>query len=279
MITKKYYKVIRVSHADSGYLYIHNLSNEIGEFSFLKQNSPSPANFDTQYSLDGVNWTSYDFTNRPTVSVNPGSKIYFRGTKIGGYGGGNHQFTYNFNKSYKIGGNLLSIQNYNTMTTDTTIGAISSELSSLFMNQTNLIYADELNFGNANTIYTFAQFFYGCSSLESLPDFSNITTLTNNNTFTDCFNECSSLTIGPDFSNITSVTNRAFSYCFAGCAHLSTVTAPNVQDLNTSLLDAWLANYSGSQATGTKVVNVPTGATITTNSTNGIPTGWTRVDY
>lgn len=278
MITKKYYKLIRVSHADEGYFYIKNVSNEVGEFSFVKKGSPTTSNYDTEYSLDGVNWTSYDFTNLPTVSLNPNQNLYLRGTKFTPPTAALVNFTINFNKSYSVFGNLLSIKNYNTMTTETTIG--TKTFNSLFYEQTNLISAENLNFGNVSSVgnSSFYYFFYGCSGLVKLPDFSNIITSTDTSSFREAFENCSSLVQGADFSNVTTVGNGFLYGAYKGCTHISNVTTPNIQDLNTTYLTEWLQN-AGTQATGTKTVNVPTGATITTGSNSGIPTGWTRVDY
>lgn len=274
MITKKYYKLIRVSHADEGYFYIKNVSNETGDFKFVERAGGS-----MEYSLDGVTWTSYDFTTKPTVQVGSNTSIYFRGTGYRAiYTQGNPVF--NFNKDYIVGGNYMSISNYATMSSVTEITS-SNLVMCTFYNQTHLISAADLNFGNVTTISAnegLKNVFSGCSSLTEIPDFSNITTV-GQECFDSCFRNCASLTNGGDFSNITSAGSSSFSSCYSGCTHISNVIAPNIQDLTQNgVLSNWLDN-AGTSATGTKVVNVPTGATITTNSINGIPSGWTRVDY
>lgn len=232
-----------------------------------------------EYSLDGVNWNSYDLTNKPTVNVNPGSNIYLRGTNFFT----NRQYSdgvINFNKDYNVCGNFMSVSNYSTMNSVTEIQGTNAVYST-FYGQTHLISAADLNFGSVTTLTSndaFRSFFGLCSSLIEIPDFSNITSVASNS-LSYCFYNCTSLESGADFSNITSVGTGSFSNCYSSCIKISNVTAPNVQDLTqNNLLQSWLTS-AGVQATGTKVVNVPTGATIATDSINGIPTGWTRVDY
>ena len=109
-----------------------------------------------------------------------------------------------------------------------------------FYNQTHLISAQNLNFGNVTSI--------GQQGLSY------------------CFCGCSSLTTAPDLSNVTIIGQSGLNSCFYGCSNLTTVTAPNISDLTANdVLVNWLKNAGGS-ATGTKTVNVPTGATIETNS-------------
>lgn len=274
MITKKYYKLIRVSHADEGYFYIKNVSNEVGEFKINMYSSGT-----MEYSLDGVTWTSYDLTNKPGVNVNPNSNIYLRGTNFNNTGY-SQETVFIFNKDFNIGGNYMSLLNYATMNSATEIGS-SGVIKKAFKNQTHLISAADLNFGNVTTISgseAFGNFFEGCTSLSSLPDYSNITSV-GQYCFFRCFYNCDSLTNGVDFSNITSVGSNGFDSCYQESFHILNVIAPNIQDLTqNNVLRNWLTS-AGTQATGTKTVRVPTGATIATDSNSGIPTGWTRVDY
>lgn len=252
MITKKYYKLIRVSHEDSEYLRLKNVSNEAGIFKMVKDGNPTAPNL--EYSLDGVTWTTYDFSTLPEVSVAPASNIYFRGTNSNG------QFNkstsayvkFSFNKTCEVYGNVCSLFNPDPAVFPTITSIGSCGLASLFN---------------------------GMTTLTKAPNFSSITTISSFSLMS-CFSGCTSLIVGPDFSNITSITGaQAVSFCFGSCSKISDVTAPNISDLTqNNILYNWL-EYAGSQAAGTKVVRVPTGSTIDTNSNSGIPTGWTRVDY
>ena len=273
MITKKYYKLIRVSHDDEGYFYIKNVSNEVGEFTINIYTRGT-----MEYSLDGVNWTSYDLTTKPSVSVNPNSNIYLRGTNF--INNAVNNSVINFTKDYTVGGNFMSLSNYSTMGSVTTIDSSNNTIQYAFKQQTHLVSAADLNFGNVTTIGQRGLYgiFEGCTSLTNVPDLSNVTTIGVYG-LSNTFNNCTSLTTGPDLSNVTSIGSSCLDSALQNCYKLSTATAPNISDLTqNNVLYIWL-NYAGTQATGTKVVNVPTGATILTNSPSGIPTGWTRVDY
>lgn len=290
MITRKYYKLIRVSHEDSEYLRIKNVSNENGVFKMVRRSGYVYPNM--QYSLDGVNWTTYNFDTLPEVTVEVGSNIYLRGTNSGNQfnkeGDGvaisdARAFSISFNKTCEAHGNVCSLFNPDpaTFSAITSIGA--GGLEQLFYGCTTLTTPP--NFGNVTTVGKkgLNGFFVNCGSLTTAPDMSNITTVDSssmeNGSLREMFTNCTSLVKGPDFSSITSIgtANYAIYHTFGGCIKLEEATTPNLQDLTGKLYN-WL-NNAGTQATGTKVVRVPTGATITTDSPYGIPTGWTRVDY
>lgn len=308
MRVKKYYKLIKVSYEDSAYLRMKNVSNSDGIFKISKvgQWAPSP---NLEYSLDGVTWTTYDFSTLPEVQVAAGANIYLRGNNSSGINTtGDSYVKFNMNVNHTLGGNLLSIIN-KTNPESVTSGLSQYSLSNLFRGDQYLISAAEMNIGNYNTLgpSCFNYLFSGCTSLTTPPDLSNVTTIGMQSLlgmFSGCtslttppdlsnvttigyggcqsmFSECRSLENGPDFSNATSVDQQALLTMFYRCFLLSTVTAPNIQDLTqNNVLTNWLQNAGTSVPSGTtKVVNVPTGATITTGSESGIPTGWTRVDY
>lgn len=299
MITKKYYKLIRVSHADSEYFRLTNVSSSIGELTF----DQGWGTMNTlEYSTDGVNWTIYDWNGMPVIYVNPSANVYVRGSYMNRSG---NDAMVKFNQDYTIGGNYMSLVDYSTMGSATTL---YGSIENCFKGQTHLVSAADLNFGNVTTLDNSALYgcFQDCTGLTTPPDMSGITTL-NDQAMSDTFSGCSSLTTPPDLSNVTnggwSSLGMTFYNCtsltagvdlssmttvntsaslmedtYSGCSNLATVTAPNTQDLNETFLYGWLSN-AGADVTGTKTVRVPTGATITTDSDSGIPTGWTRVDY
>lgn len=255
------------------YFHITNISNETGEFSIGVYSSGT-----MEYSLDGKNWNDYDLTTKPSVSVNAGGEIYLRGTNFT-----NNDISgdsvINFNKYYNVAGNFMSLSNYRTMDSVTTISD-NNYIKFPFYKQTYLVSAGDLNFGNVTEIGYKCLFlaFGTATSLTTPPDFSNFTTIGQYG-LDNTFSYCTSLTYGPDLSNVTSVGEYALYGTFGLCVKISTVTAPNIADLRqNNVLNGWLAE-AGMQATGTKTVRVPTGATISYYSTSGIPTGWTRTDY
>lgn len=331
MRVKKYYKLVRIDYEDSAYMRLKNVSNEAGIFKMGKNGTPTAPNL--EYSLDGVTWTTYDFSTLPEVAVAAGANIYFRGNNSTGFYKQNfnyYRFYFTFNKTCEGHGNMCSLLNSDPAVFSTITSIPNYGLAFCFENLTSLTTAPDLSSVTTIGNYGLQACFRGCTSLNTAPDMSNVTsigtyglstafqgctsltahdlsslTTISNNGLQSCFEGCTSLTApdlsnvttigesglnscfkgctslitGPDLSNVTSVSNYGLQNAFNNCSKLSTVTAPNVQDLTTNyILNSWL-NNAGSQATGTKTVNVPTGATITTGSNDGIPTGWTRVDY
>lgn len=287
MLIKKYYKLVRVSHEDSEYLRITNISNEAGNFSILKQGSPNPQYApNLEYSLDCVNWNSYDFSTLPTVLVSPGSNIYFRGNnttsaRFNQHNSNSNYWNFHFDKNYNLYGCISSLitKDPNDFSTITTINSFA--FYSLFRDETNLINS-YINTGNIQSIdeNTFTSFFYGCTNLVTAGDFSSITTLVYGSNFTQAFTN-TKITEGIDLTNITTVPTLAIGNMYFRCTKLTKAYAPNIQDLTDhNILSGWLQSAGTDVPAGTtKEVYVPAGATISTNSDNGIPTGWTRVDY
>ena len=144
----------------------------------------------------------------------------------------------------------------------------------------------------------YQQMFSGCSSLNTAPVlsattlasncygflFENCTSLTTppvlpaTTLASECyyamFSGCSSLTTAPVLS-ATTLVSGCYQYIFQNCSLINSITtsANNIYDTtSTSCLTNWL---SGVAATGT-LHNLGS-ATYPTNSTSGIPTGWTEV--
>ena len=221
MITKKYYKLVRVSYADSGYLYIKNVSNSSGVFSVTRTGSPV-SNPDIEYSTDGVTWTAYNFTNLPTIEVPAGNSMYLRGTNPNGLttSSGNSYYNFNFNTDFVVGGNFWSIldkTNYASVTSLPSLGYFKS----LFEGNTTLLDAGDMNFGNVTTLRMVSGLFGGCTSLTTPPDMSSVTTID----AAGCrymFWGCTSLTTAPDLSSVTSIGNYGCEYMFQNCTSLTT---------------------------------------------------------
>ena len=224
------------------YLYIENISNESGNFNFGSYVNSSSI---TEYSTDGVNWTSYNFNVRPYISVSPNQKLYLRGTNWVNDGGATNGGTrIHFDKNYNVGGNIMSLVNYNTMNDVTITPADNNGFGSLFYGETNLISAANINFGNVSSIgkSTFYNCFRGCSNLISLPDFSVISTI-GQSSFEQCFLNCVSLQTPPDFSNVTSIGTSGLSTCFKNCTSMTQCV--NLNKITTIAGDALRNCYEG----------------------------------
>lgn len=315
MRIKKYYKLIKVDYTDSGCMYIENVSANVGSFSVNKVGTPG-TNPNMEYSLDGVNWENYDFTNLPQISVPSGGHLYIKGvntnfsTTMSQYSSYNNHYSLYFSEDFNIGGSLAYLINKNDPSSVTTIS--DQGYCYLFVNNTHLIDISKFNFGNITRINKggLNSAFSGCTNLINCPDMSNIEQIYGDLSsggcsylFTGCgslvtppnlsslsivgengiahlLRDCTSLEYGIDFKNnvFSSIGSSSFNSLYYGCSKLSEAVAPNIGTWDTSKFSYWLQN-AGTQATGTKTVYAPTGMTINTDSTSGIPTGWTRVDY
>ena len=161
----------------------------------------------------------------------------------------------------------------------------------MFESCTSLTQAPELPATTlANNCYQ--NMFYTCSSLTTVPELP-ATTLASE-CYSGMFARCILLTSAyiPDVNSIEQNSmNSMFQYCssltsaeiaisknmgnianwiFSGCTNL------NYVKLHTSYWDNsdWLGN-----AAPTGIVECPTGCNIRLNSSSGVPTGWTKVEY
>lgn len=282
MRVKKYYKLVRVDYEDSAYLRLKNVSNEAGIFSVTKTGTGTNTS-SMEYSLDGVTWTAYDFSTLPQIAVSAGANIYFRGNQFSNTR--DTYFTFSMDVDHSVGGNIMTLYNYTTIDQQSSVQL--STFKCLFMNDTHLVDAKDLNFGLATSIIgnnfndnaggAYAMF-SGCTALSTAPDMTTLTTISYHGT-RNMFSGCTALAIAPDIRNVTSVSKGSLVYFLENCTNLSIAYAPNISTWNTSTISTeWMKN-AGSAVTGTKTLYCPTGLTIPTDSTSGIPTGWTRVDY
>lgn len=257
MRVKKYYKLVRVDYEDSAYLRLKNVSNESGTFNITKNESWMNKNF--KYSLDGVNWTSYDISTSPSITLAPGANIYLKGNNVSTSDGSGSYTNIHFDKNFELHGNICSLLNEDP--------AVFSQINSI------------------TSSYCFLKLFYGNTTLVSVGDiFSTITTVSAERAFNNIFGGCTALQ-SIDFSNITSVSGiNTFNQACGACSNLSNVKSPNVSSWSSSFGN-WLLN-AGTSVSGTKTIYIPSGLTVGTgtdeiplNSNNGIPTGWSYDTY
>lgn len=298
MITKKYYKLVKVSYEDSGYFYMENISDQAGNFSVYKSGSPQWTN--AEYSTDGVNWESYDLTTLPSILIPSGGRIYIRGN--GRFGDNYTDTTYyslRLDVDHIIGGNIYSVIDKTSFSTRTT-SVNSKELLGAFMDNTHLISAAKLNFGNVSTVssQSFFNMFSGCTSLTTPPTSLPATTVATN-CYGQMFSGCTSLTTAPELPATTVATScydKMFQGCsslttapelpattlesvcyigmFSGCTSLNTVKCL-AEDISAANCTAnWLKNVS---ATGTFIKSANMSGWTTGN--NGIPSGWAVQNY
>ena len=127
----------------------------------------------------------------------------------------------------------------------------------------------------ATTLITdcYTEMFYGCTSLTKAPELPS--TKLASRCYQRMFKGCTSLTKAPDLPS-TTLASRCYFDMFSGCSNLNEVrcqisSSYSASDMS-SYTSSWLSNVS---QTGTFYTNAdanwPSG-------TNGIPTGWNRVN-
>lgn len=235
MITKKYYKLIRVSYADEGYFCLTNVSNSIGNVKIDLKLSGGQYGCNYEYSTDGVTWNAYTVGNN--VQVDPNSNIYWRyagsGNNIGSYAPNGSPYGFFFDFDCYASGNLMSLYAKTDFANYT--GNWCAYMC--FKNQTHLLRAD-FNLGRNTTVgdYGMTNMFDGCTNLTTSPDLSSITSITgtqeSSGGMREVFRNCTSLTSAPDLSNLTSIGKSGFSRAFDSCTSLT--TAPDFTNLTSS---------------------------------------------
>lgn len=259
MITKKYYKLVKVSYADSDYFRITNVDTTAGT---LTINGSNNLGKNIEYSTDGVNWTTADPNAPFSLTVPAAANVYMRGTN-GSMANGNYMSTspcpIHFDKLHTVGGNIFSLIIKDTYSTATSVDG-NIVLYGLFYGDTNLVSVDDLNLGNVTT-------FNGAKQMQCM------------------FEGCSSLTKGLDLSNITSLdsgvnndTYAPMSFMYRSCNSITAVTAPNVSSYNR---DRTFANWLSHTGVNNGTVLAPSAleGTIPLNNDSGVPSGWTVVYY
>lgn len=275
MITKKYYKVIRVSHQDSEIFHITNTSLESGYFTCTPDSGFGQT--ELLYSLDGVNFQTYDLTEHPQILVMPKSNIYLKGTHSGGYNRG-AKMNMNFTQSHTASGNIFSLCDKNNFASITSVNG-SCLFNGLFYGDTQLTSIKNISLGNvvnflAGRSGVFANAFNGCTSLVDVFDFSQMTGSLPDITLEGTFGGCTSLKEGLNVTNITYIGQGAgwgMNSTYSGCTSLEFVYAPTVSTWENT--PNWLANVSPSGIIYCKTQAV---ADLIPSGTSGCPNGWTK---
>ena len=178
-----------------------------------------------EYKLNNGAWvsiTSNTGSSAPTITVNSGDKIQFRGNNRQ-YGAFlKYNFLYNSftgaTASFEAEGNIMSLIYRDDFKNNSTI---SSEyaLAGLFRDCTKLVSAENLVLP-ATTLanYCYQQMFYGCTSLTIAPELP-ATTLANT-CYVNMFSNCTSLTTAPVL-HATTLAYGCYQNMFYGCTSLT----------------------------------------------------------
>ena len=266
-----------------------------------------------KYSLNGKKWKDCN----GSVTIEPEQKMYLKGEDDYVCNSSTSGKLITSNGYYNVGGDISSLTNFITEVKDYTfyklfyndsyIKDASSLLLpatiltancyfSMFSGCTSLTTAPELpatTLADRCYVYMFSGctsltaapvlpattladscyefMFQGCTSLTAAPELP-ATTLTYN-CYYNMFSDCISLTTAPELP-ATTLKDYCYQFMFQGCTSLNNITmlATDISAFN--CLSNWV-NGVASTGTFTKaasMTSLPTGV-------NGIPEGWTVVDY
>ena len=178
-----------------------------------------------EYSLDsGETWTSITSntgTSAPSISVNAGDVVQFRGNNATYATGGSIDNTFSGSTArFEVEGNIMSLINSTNFATATTL-ASSYTFNYLFYDCTGLTSAENLVLpATALANYCYYGMFQRCTSLTKAPELP-ATTLANS-CYYAMFRNCTSLTAAPSILPATKLTNYCYRYMFDGCTSLTT---------------------------------------------------------
>jgi len=88
------------------------------------------------------------------------------------------------------------------------------------------------------------------------------------------FYGCSHITEGVDLQHVISTAFECCNYMYYNCSQLSSAITPRISSWNTQQFVNWLGGVAP-----TGIVYKPNDLIIPTDSANGVPTGWTVVNY
>lgn len=252
--------------------YIEDVSGIDNTAYFQKSNGINLAPTITiEKSLDGITWDTIGTTSRTsiTATIPANGKLYLRcKTDRWSNSEGFHNYFYT-DGHFNVGGNIMSL-----LYGDTFTGAERSLKSYAFTNLFNTSYliSVEKLLLPATTLAEGCYYgmFFNSTSITVAPALP-ATTLANS-CYKNMFGYCTSLTTAPALP-ATTLTTSCYETMFDTCTSLNNVHCLATNISATNCTKNWLNNVA---ATGT--FTTPSSTSWTTDSTSGIPEGWTRVN-
>ena len=239
-------------------------------------------------------WTSGTHTTELPVTLNTGEKMYFRNDTHLFSNSYNKYITFSSSVSSNVGGDIRTLSNYLDVYSETKPQL--NMFCNLFYNNKYIVNASNLRLSYTTLEWScYGGMFNSCSSLTAAPElpattlgqycysgmFRYCTSLTTapelpattlvSNCYYGMFGNCNSLTTAPELPATTLVSNCYYGM-FQNCTSLNSITV-YADDISANKCTTnWLSNVASS---GT-FRNLGS-ATYDTDSTSGIPSGWTEV--
>ena len=231
---------------------------------------------DVDHTIGGNIMSIVDETNYATTTSTPSycfSHLFYGDTHLvnaGGvnFGGVTSITNYGFSYMYS---NCTSLTTPSDLSSVTIIGWYGC--SYMYSGCTSLTTPSDLSSVTSITNYGCQNMYSGCTSLTTPSDLSSVTSIGNNGC-QSMYYGCTSLTTGSDLSSVTSIGSYGCGSMYGDCTSLTKAIAPNISTWNASIFSGWLDS-----APATGVVRKPAGLDIPTDTTSGVPTGWTTEDY
>ena len=179
-----------------------------------------------EYKLNNNEWTSITSnkgSSAPTITVNPGDKIQFRGNNTQyGNSSSNYNSFRGSTASFEAEGNIMSLIYGDEFKNNLTISS-DYAFAKLFIDCTKLVSAENLILP-ATTLASqcYYYMFNGCTSLTTAPKLPAITLV--NNCYSEMFRGCTLLTTAPELP-ATTLADGCYSGMFWGCTSLATAPA------------------------------------------------------
>lgn len=253
------------------------------------------------YKLNNGEWTSITSntgSSAPTITVNSGDKLQFRGNNAQyATGYSNYNSFSGSTASFEVEGNIMSLINPTDFSTLTTLQRAYTFLS-LFRYCTGLTSAENLILPAttlANFCYT--NMFWNCTSLTTAPALPATTLATS--CYSSMFQGCKSLTTAPSILPSNTLAGYCYGSMFYDCTSLTAAPVLPATTLAGGCYDSMFRfctklNYikclatdiSANGCTGAWVQGVASTGTFVKNpnmtgwteGSNGIPSGWTIQD-
>ena len=202
------------------------------------------------YSKDKSTWNETIIDNTAqtiTIPVTSGENVYLKGIA----------------KQFAVG-----VTKFTTINSTTEINASGNIMSLLYGDD----YKDKVAFPEGSST-TFGKLFSGNAHLINAENLILPATTLKDDCYSNMFKGCSSLTTAPELP-ATNLRSMSYYNMFSGCSSLNSITMLATNISAYSCLSGWV---NGVASTGTftkaaEMTTLPTGV-------NGIPEGWTVVDY
>ena len=245
----------------------------------FKISSPGTINWTTlfnstskeiQYKLNDREWASITSNigeSAPSIEVNAGDKIQFRGNNAT-YGEYLSSSAFSGSTAgFEVEGNIMSLINPTDFITTTTLES-NYTFSKLFIGCTGLTSAENLILPSTTLkVGCYMSMFNGCTSLKTAPELP-ATTLASV-CYGTMFARCKSLTIAPKLP-ATTLASMCYDSMFFNCESLNYIKCL-AKDVSADRCTSSWVNGVASTGTFIKSPNM----TSWTTGENGIPSGWT----